>query len=175
MSSMTRRRWSWVLCRRQSPPLLPSCLLLLLPHIHLRYIHLYVCTGCVINDSFLLPQPPPFPPVGSHKSQCFSCSSAATEHCITLLKAFALKPQTRRQLVLRKLIQELVDFNLRSGSPQMQQKIRELLCIVSRDDETATAELNKYVSDRVLEHITPSRVTPTLVRAIRVSELLHIV
>lgn len=113
---------------------------------------------------FLLPQPPPFPPVGSHKSQCFSCSSAATEHCITLLKAFALKPQTRRQLVLRKLIQELVDFNLRSGSPQMQQKIRELLCIVSRDDETATAELNKYVSDRVLEHITPSRVTPTLVR-----------
>lgn len=56
----------------------------------------------------------------------------------------------------------------------MQQKIRELLCIVSRDDETATAELNKYVSDRVLEHITPSRVTPTLVRAIRVSKLQHI-
>lgn len=136
----------------------------------------YVCTGYVINGLlFLHPQPPPFPPVGSHKNQCFSCSSAATEHCITLLKAFALKPQTRRQLVLRKLIQELVDFNLRSGSPQMQQKIRELLCIVSRDDETATAELNKYVSDRVLEHITPSRVTPTLVRAIRVSELLHIV
>ena len=46
----------------------------------------------------------------------------------------------------------------------MQQKIRELLCIVTREDETATAELNKYVSDRVLEHITPNRTTPTLVR-----------
>ena len=65
---------------------------------------------------------------------------------------------------MRDVIQELVDFNLRNGGPQMQQKIRELLCIVTRNDEKATAELNKYVSDRVLQHITPSRTTPTLVR-----------
>ena len=45
----------------------------------------------------------------------------------------------------------------------MQQKIRELLCIVTRDDPTATAELNKYVYDRVMQHITPGRITPTLV------------
>ena len=115
--------------------------------------------------SHLPPQPPSFPSAASqiHKSQCFGCCSAATEHCVTLLKSFALQPQTRRQLVLRKLIQELVDFNLRNGNPQMQRDIRDLLCIVTRDDEVATAELNKYVSDRVLEHISPNRTTPTLV------------
>ena len=111
-------------------------------------------------------QPPSFPPSSPfhvHQSQCFGCCSAASEHCVTLLRAFALKAQTRRQLVARNVIQELVDFNLRNGGPQMQQKIRELLCIVTRDDETATAELNKYVFERVLHHVTSSHSTPTLV------------
>ena len=46
----------------------------------------------------------------------------------------------------------------------MQQKIRELLCVVTRDDASATAELNRYVFDRVVQHISQNRTSPTLVR-----------
>jgi E3 ubiquitin-protein ligase UBR4 len=31
--------------------------------------------------------------------RCYGCSSAATEHCVTLLKALAMKPSTRDTLI----------------------------------------------------------------------------
>ena len=31
--------------------------------------------------------------------RCYGCASAATEHCVTLLKALALLPDTRQKLV----------------------------------------------------------------------------
>ncbi len=67
-----------------------------------------------------------------HHGRCYGCASAATEHCITLLKALTFQTKTRRPLVQEKLIRELVEVNLRSGSGQMQRDIRKLLCQLTR-------------------------------------------
>lgn len=74
------------------------------------------------------PPATPYP----HQGQCFGCASAATEHCITLLKALTFQASTRRPLVGQRLIKELVEVNLRSGSPQMQRDVQKLLCQLTR-------------------------------------------
>ena len=66
--------------------------------------------------------------------RCFGCSSAATEHCITMLRALSFKSQTRKLLVKQSIIRELMEFNLRSGGPLMQRNIRKLLCQITRSD-----------------------------------------
>lgn len=72
------------------------------------------------------------PPLHQKGGQCYGCASAATEHCITLLKALTFQTTTRRPLVQQKLIRELVEVNLRSGSPQMQRDVRKLLCQLTK-------------------------------------------
>lgn len=37
--------------------------------------------------------------VNSRKGNCYGCASAAIEHCVTLLRALAMVPGTRKQLV----------------------------------------------------------------------------
>ena len=75
----------------------------------------------------------PHPLLHQHQQgQCYGCASAATEHCITLLKALTFHPGTRRPLVRQRLIRELVEVNLRSGSPQMQRDVQKLLCQLTR-------------------------------------------
>lgn len=51
--------------------------------------------------------------------RCFGCASAATEHCLTLLRALAVTPSSRKVLCAQGLIQELVEFNLRKGTVQV--------------------------------------------------------
>lgn len=51
--------------------------------------------------------------------RCYGCASAATEHCLTLLRALALTPASRKTLCAQGLIQELVEFNLRRGTVQV--------------------------------------------------------
>lgn len=85
-----------------------------------------------------LPSPPATPSSSQplsphhHPSQCYGCASAATEHCITLLKALTFQASTRRFLVHQRLIKELVEVNLRSGSPQMQRDVQKLLCQLTK-------------------------------------------
>ncbi|XP_064395390.1 E3 ubiquitin-protein ligase UBR4-like isoform X5 [Halichondria panicea] len=102
-----------------------------------------------------------------HQGWCFGCSSASIEHCINLLKALAFVAPTRRLLVTQNLIRELVRVNLRSGSLQMRIHVRRLLCQLTRDDPVATAELNSYILDRVLDQIAPKHITSNLVAAVR--------
>ena len=75
---------------------------------------------------------PSQPPRHHHQSTCFGCGSASTEHTITLLRALAFQPTTRCVLITHKLIRELVEVNLRAGSPAMQMEIRKLLCQLTR-------------------------------------------
>lgn len=79
--------------------------------------------------------------------RCFGCASAATEHCLTLLKALANNPITRVLLCEQGLIQELVWNNLRRGT--VQEEVRQLLCILTRDNEIATSELCSLLMDRI--------------------------
>lgn len=87
----------------------------------------------------------PAPPVG----RCYGCASAATEHCLTLLRALATNAAAREVLCKQGLIQELVENNLRKGTVQTQEEVRQLLCLVTRDNAHSTKELCALLTGRV--------------------------
>lgn len=57
--------------------------------------------------------------------------------------------KTRGVLCAKGLIQELLWNNLRKGSVQMQDEIRQLLCILTNDNPTATNDLCNLIMDRI--------------------------
>lgn len=75
------------------------------------------------------------------RTKCYGCCSATIEHCLTLLRALATNPKTRKNLCSKQLIEELVCNNLRRGSAQIQDEVRQLLCVLTTDDEEATKQL----------------------------------
>ncbi|XP_046612558.1 E3 ubiquitin-protein ligase UBR4 isoform X2 [Neodiprion virginianus] len=85
------------------------------------------------------------PPMG----RCYGCASAATEHCLTLLRALATNGAAREVLCKQGLIQELVENNLRKGTVQMQEEVRQLLCLVTRDNMHSTKELCTLLTGRI--------------------------
>lgn len=90
------------------------------------------------NETFV---PPP--------GRCYGCASAATEHCLTLLRALATNTIARDVLCRQGLIQELVEHNLRKGTVQMQEEVRQLLCLVTRDNAQSTKELCSLLTGRI--------------------------
>ncbi|KAK9707802.1 hypothetical protein QE152_g27615 [Popillia japonica] len=91
----------------------------------------------------------PLSVISRSSSRCYGCSSAATEHCLTLLRALALNPKTRELLCSKGLIQDLLSNNLRKGSTQLQEDVRQLLCVLSKDNESATEELCTLIIERI--------------------------
>lgn len=59
------------------------------------------------------------PAVANYITRCYGCASAATEHCLTLLRALATNTSTRKILCSKGLIRDLVWNNLRRGSIQV--------------------------------------------------------
>lgn len=82
-------------------------------------------------------------------NRCYGCSTAATEHCLTLLRALALNPVTRQVLCSEGLIQELVWNNLRKGNVHNQEEVRQLLCVLTKDNPIATEELCNLLMERI--------------------------
>ncbi|XP_069695727.1 E3 ubiquitin-protein ligase UBR4 isoform X2 [Periplaneta americana] len=85
------------------------------------------------------------PPIG----RCYGCASAATEHCLTLLRALAASAASRQTLCAQGLIAELLDNNLRRGTVQVQEEVRQLLCLLTRDNPKATEDLRSLLMDRI--------------------------
>lgn len=84
-----------------------------------------------------------------NNSKCYGCSTSATEHCLTLLRALASNPTTRQILCSKGLIQELVFNNLRKGSIQIQDEVKQLLCVLTRDNSEATEQLCNLLMERI--------------------------
>ncbi|XP_066993474.2 E3 ubiquitin-protein ligase UBR4 [Anabrus simplex] len=81
--------------------------------------------------------------------RCYGCASAATEHCLTLLRALAANPASRQTLCGQGLIPELLENNLRRGTVQVQEEVRQLLCLLTRDNPRATEDLRALLMDRI--------------------------
>ncbi|KAJ9582029.1 hypothetical protein L9F63_003612 [Diploptera punctata] len=79
--------------------------------------------------------------------RCYGCASAATEHCLTLLRALAASAASRQTLCAQGLIAELLDNNLRRGT--VQEEVRQLLCLLTRDNPKATEDLRTLLMDRI--------------------------
>ncbi|XP_066587252.1 E3 ubiquitin-protein ligase UBR4 [Prorops nasuta] len=99
--------------------------------------------------------------------RCYGCASAATEHCLTLLRALATNATAREVLCKQGLIQELVENNLRKGTVQMQEEVRQLLCLVTKDNSQSTKELCSLLTNRVTLTLKGRVATSDLFLAVR--------
>ncbi|XP_043220427.1 E3 ubiquitin-protein ligase UBR4-like isoform X2 [Amphibalanus amphitrite] len=81
--------------------------------------------------------------------RCYGCSSASAECCVTLLRALATNPRLRVTLCSYGLIPQLLEHNLRRGTPQSRDEVCQLLCLLTKDNLAATLELNELISGRV--------------------------
>ncbi|OAD57065.1 E3 ubiquitin-protein ligase UBR4, partial [Eufriesea mexicana] len=99
--------------------------------------------------------------------RCYGCATAATEHCLTLLRALATNQAAKEVLCKQGLIQELVEHNLRKGTVQMQEEVRQLLCLVTRDNPQSTKELCSLLTGRITLTLRGRVVTSDLSLAVR--------
>ncbi|CAH0393187.1 unnamed protein product [Bemisia tabaci] len=85
----------------------------------------------------------------AHAGRCYGCASAATEHCLTLLRALSTNAVSRSYLCQQGLVQELLENNLRRGTTQIQEEVRQLLRLLIRDNPAATEGLCSLIMDRI--------------------------
>lgn len=105
--------------------------------------------------------------VASPAGRCYGCASAATEHCLTLLRALATNSIAKEVLCKQGLIQELVEHNLRKGTVQMQEEVRQLLCLVTKDNMQSTKEICWLLTNRITLTLRGRIATPDLSVAVR--------
>ncbi|XP_033099816.1 E3 ubiquitin-protein ligase UBR4-like [Anneissia japonica] len=106
-------------------------------------------------------------PTEASIGRCYGCAAAATEHCVTLLRALASHSDTRQILVNQGLIIELVEYNLRRGTAVFRSDVRQLLCMLTRDNAGATSQLNTILMDRVQSALQGYRSNPDVAAAVR--------
>ncbi|XP_072935202.1 E3 ubiquitin-protein ligase UBR4 isoform X5 [Epargyreus clarus] len=80
---------------------------------------------------------------------CYGCALACAEQCLTLLRALASQREHRARLCDAGLVHELVHHNLHRGTPQSQEEVRSLICLVTRDNLPATEHLCNLLTQRI--------------------------
>ena len=101
-------------------------------------------------------------------SRCYGCASASVEHCLTLLRALATKPDSRQELFQQGLIQQLMEHNLRRGALSTRHEVRKLICLLTRDNLEAADHLNNLICDKVEMALRGhARGHPDLVESVR--------
>ncbi|XP_027698526.1 E3 ubiquitin-protein ligase UBR4 isoform X3 [Vombatus ursinus] len=105
-------------------------------------------------------------------TKCYGCASAVTEHCITLLRALATNPALRHILVSQGLIRELFDYNLRRGAASMREEVRQLMCLLTRDNPEATQQMNDLIIGKVSAALKGHWANPDLASSLQYEMLL---
>ncbi|KAF7239331.1 E3 ubiquitin-protein ligase UBR4 [Varanus komodoensis] len=105
-------------------------------------------------------------------TKCYGCSSAVTEHCITLLRALATNAAIRHILVSQGLIRELFDYNLRRGAAAMREDVRQLMCLLARDNPEATQQMNDLIIGKVSAALKGHWANPDLASSLQYEMLL---
>uniref|UniRef100_A0A182FS89 Uncharacterized protein n=2 Tax=Anopheles albimanus TaxID=7167 RepID=A0A182FS89_ANOAL len=100
-------------------------------------------------------------------NKCYGCALASTEQCLTLLRAMASNMACRVGLCSQGLVEELATNNLRRGTAQLQDEVRQLLCLLTRDLPDATAGLCGLLQDRVKMALSGTVPHASLVTAVR--------
>ncbi|XP_060541262.1 E3 ubiquitin-protein ligase UBR4 [Pantherophis guttatus] len=105
-------------------------------------------------------------------TKCYGCASAVTEHCITLLRALATNAAIRHILVSQGLIRELFDYNLRRGAASMREDVRQLMCLLTRDNPEATQQMNDLIISKVSAALKGHWANPDLASSLQYEMLL---
>ncbi|KAM9298998.1 E3 ubiquitin-protein ligase UBR4 [Gastrophryne carolinensis] len=105
-------------------------------------------------------------------TKCYGCASAVTEHCITLLRALATNGTIRHILVSQGLIRELFDYNLRRGPAAMRDEVRQVMCLLTRDNPEATQQMNDLIIGKVSTALKGHWANPDLASGLQYEMLL---
>ncbi|XP_039612074.1 E3 ubiquitin-protein ligase UBR4 isoform X4 [Polypterus senegalus] len=105
-------------------------------------------------------------------TKCYGCASAVTEHCITLLRALTTNSAIRQILVLQGLIKELFEYNLRRGTSAMREEVRQLMCLLTRDNPEATQQMNDLIIAKVSAALKGHWANPDLASSLQYEMLL---
>lgn len=92
--------------------------------------------------------------LSSASGRCYGCASATVEQCITLLKALASNSTYKSIFCSSGLIAELMDYNLRTGTSNHREDVRQLLCTLTKDNVPATLELNNRIANKINNALT---------------------
>lgn len=82
-------------------------------------------------------------------NRCYGCALASTEQCLTLLRAMASNYECRLGLYQQGLVEELAQHNLRRGTPQIQDEVRNLLVLLTKNNKDACMNLLDLITERV--------------------------
>lgn len=99
--------------------------------------------------------------------KCYGCASYVVEHCLTMLRALCSNANARKDLCIQGLLRELVEYNLRRGSRQMQEEVKQLLCLLTKDNPKTTAELCDLLLDHISIPLRSQGASPDLVYTVR--------
>lgn len=100
-------------------------------------------------------------------SRCYGCALASTEQTLSLLRGMASQMQCRIGLCNEGLVEELALNNLRHGSTQIQDEVRNLLCLLTRDLPEPTQKLSQLLLARVIAALDGSVPFANLDSAVR--------
>lgn len=100
-------------------------------------------------------------------SKCYGCALASTEQTLSLLRGMASQMQCRIGLCNEGLVEELAVNNLRHGSTQIQDEVRNLLCLLTRDLPEPTQKLSQLLLTRVIAALDGSVPFANLDSAVR--------
>ncbi|XP_037079445.1 E3 ubiquitin-protein ligase UBR4-like [Pollicipes pollicipes] len=87
--------------------------------------------------------------------------------CVTLLRALATNPRLRVTLCSYGLIPQLLEHNLRRGTPQSRGEVCQLLCLLTKDNLSATLELNELITSRVRLALSSAMTSAGVAAAVR--------
>lgn len=82
-------------------------------------------------------------------NKCYGCALASTEQCLTLLRAMASNYDCRLVLYSQGLVEELAQHNLRRGTIQIQDEVRNLLVLLTKNNRDACLNLLELINERV--------------------------
>lgn len=110
----------------------------------------------------------PIEMIKSVHSKCYGCALASIEQTLSLLKGMASQMNCRIGLCQEGLVEELATNNLRNGTDQrVQEEVRNLLCLLTRDLPEPTEKLCSMLTNRVLAALDGSVPFDNLDHAVR--------
>lgn len=92
--------------------------------------------------------------------QCYACSFAVYEHCLTLIRALTNVKLARKYMRDHGVVKELMEHSLKHGTYENQFDVIQIICFLVCDDPVATTKLCDNITQQVLLTIRLKLNTP---------------
>lgn len=94
------------------------------------------------------------------RGECYACSFAVSEHCLTLIRALSNVKLARKYMRDHDVVDELMKYSLKHGTAENQFDVKQIICFLVCDDAVATTRLCESITQQVLLTIKLNLNTP---------------